>query len=240
MTHLISAELLRLRALRSPRYVALGALALLAVLAAMPAIAPAAGPPPGTAEVTEGLRVLALMGILLAAAFAASTVGTDAARGGTAMTYLAHPGRAGVTAARALTYAGLGLAFAAASAGIVTAVGLHVAAAQGAGPGPSGGALARLLLGACAGGAALGAAGALVGTAARNATVASGALVGWHLGESLLGVAGVGPYLPFGLLASLMGRGDEVAALPAAALLAAYVAALAAAVLAWAVPRDLT
>jgi hypothetical protein len=156
------------------------------------------------------------------------------------MTYLAHPSRAGVTAARALTYAGLGLAFCAVAAGIVAAVGLHLTAAQGAGAGPSPGTVARLVLGACAGGAVLGAAGALVGIAARNATVAGGALVGWNLGESLLGVAGVGPYLPFGLLSSLMGRADDLPALTAAALLLAYLTVLAGAVVAWAVPRDLT
>jgi hypothetical protein len=175
MTHLISAELLRLRALRSSPCLALGALVLLAVLTAMPAIAGSGDPPPGPAEVAEVLRGTALTGVLLAAAFAASTVGTDAARGGTAMTYLAHPSRAGVTAARALTYAGLGLAFCAVAAGIVAAVGLHLTAAQGAGAGPSPGTVARLVLGACAGGAVLGAAGALVGIAARNATVAGGA-----------------------------------------------------------------
>jgi hypothetical protein len=80
----------------------------------------------------------------------------------------------------------------------------------------------------------------LVGTAARNPTIASGAIVVWNLGESMLHVAGVGPYLPFGLVNTLLGAEPDHAAGPAIALLAAYAAMLTLAIRHWALPRDLT
>src|SRR4051794_25534422 len=122
MTALISAELLRLRTVRSPRYVALGVLAFVALLAAMPIIDPGAGELPSPAELGDSLRSLGLVGVIVAATFGASNVGTDFKRGSAALTYLGHPRRGRVTAARGLAYAGLGLVLAGAAAGVVVAV----------------------------------------------------------------------------------------------------------------------
>ena len=60
MTALLSAELLRLRTVRAPRYVFLGVLALVAISAA-----PVGNPPPSSAsEVVVNLRGLAQLGAL--------------------------------------------------------------------------------------------------------------------------------------------------------------------------------
>jgi hypothetical protein len=65
-----------------------------------------------------------------------------------------------------------------------------------------------------------------------------------HLGlnvvELLLIPAGIGPYLPFGLVGSLMGRADNVLVLAAMSLLLACLPVLALAVGKWAPPGDLT
>jgi ABC-2 type transport system permease protein len=233
VTALLSAELLRLRTVRSPRYIALGGLALIALTAGLnidPGVMRDRG------ELADALGDIAMTGALLSAVVAASLVGEDFKRGSATMTYLSHPRRASVATARALTYAGLGLLFAGVAAVAVVAVGLARAHT-----GLSTGDIVQLIAGAAAGGAVLSAAGALVGTVARNATVASGAVVGWNLVENvLLRSAGVADYLPFGLLRSLMGMSDGIPAVAAIALLLAYLAVFAVGVRAWALPRDLT
>jgi ABC-2 type transport system permease protein len=239
MTALISAELLRLRTIRSPRYVALGILAFVAVLALMPLLDPGAVPA-DSSQLGESMRSLALVGVIIGATFGAANAGTEFKRGATALTYLAHPRRGRVTAARALTYAGLSFAFATVAAGVVVAAGLAVAADQDIDAGLTVTAGARIVLGAGFGGAVIGAAGFLLGTVTRNPTVASGAVVGWNIGESLLAVAGIGPYLPFGLVGSLMGKPGGAPLAAALLLLPAYLAAFALFVRAWALPRDVT
>jgi ABC-2 type transport system permease protein len=239
MTALISAELLRLRTIRSPRYVALGILAFVAVLALMPLLDPGAVLA-DSSQLGESMRSLAFVGVIIGATFGAANAGTEFKRGATALTYLAHPRRGRVTAARALTYAGLSFAFASVAAGVVVAAGLAVAADQDIDAGLTLTAGARIVLGAGFGGAVIGAAGVLLGTVTRNPTVASGAVVGWNIGESLLAVAGIGPYLPFGLVGSLMGNPGGAPLAAALLLLPAYLAAFALFVRAWALPRDVT
>lgn len=104
MTAPISAELLRLRTIRSPRYVALGVLAVIALPAALPLVDSSGDAAPRADDLADALRSLALMGVLVAAAFTASSVGAKLKRGATAVTYLGAPRRPCVAAARALAY----------------------------------------------------------------------------------------------------------------------------------------
>jgi hypothetical protein len=90
------------------------------------------------------------------------------------------------------------------------------------------------------GGAGASALGALLGALTRNATVAAGGVVALNIADTLVQASGAGPYLPFGLLDSLMGGGDGAPAAAALALVLAYLAVFAAAVRIWALPRDLT
>jgi hypothetical protein len=90
------------------------------------------------------------------------------------------------------------------------------------------------------GGAVMGAAGVLLGTAARNPTIATSAFSGWNPLELLLIPAGIGPSMPFGLVSSPMGGADNVLVLAATSLLLACPAVLALVVGKRALPRDLT
>jgi hypothetical protein len=187
-------------------------------------------------ELADMLRGLQLTGVLIPAVCAASWVGAAFQRGEVATSYLSHPRRTSAAAAHAIVYAGIGLVFATLAAGIVVATGLAVAGTSKLSAGDA----SQMVAGAAAGGAAMGAAGALLGTATRHPTVAAGALVALSVVESLLGAGGVGPYLPFGLLGSLMGAGDGAPPAASLVLLLLYLAAFALAVRAWALPRDLT
>lgn len=239
MTALISAELLRLRTVRSPRYGVLGVLAFMAILAALPLIDPSAEQP-GPAELANSLRMLTVVpGVVVTGVLAATLLATEFQRGSASLTYLSHPHRVRVATARALTYAGLGFVFAGVAAAMVVAVGV-----------PAGGGslsadftatdVARLIGGAAVGGAVMGAAGALLGTATHNPTIASSAFFACNIVETLLIPAGIRPYMPFGLVTTLMGGAGEVPALSAIALLLAYLAAFALIVRRYALPRDLT
>ena len=99
--------------------------------------------------------------------------------------------------------------------------------------------VARLIGGAAVGGAVMGAAGALLGTATHNPTIASSAFWAWNVVETLLIPAGVRPYMPFALVTSLMGGGG-LPVLAAMGLLLAYLAAIAVFVRRWVLDRDLT
>jgi ABC-type transport system involved in multi-copper enzyme maturation permease subunit len=235
MSALIAAELLRLRTVRTPRYAALGVLALVAITTAVN-VGSIADQPGGSTGLAESLWSLALPGVLMAGVLAGTSVATEFQRGSAAMTYLSHPHRADAAAARALVHAGLGFLSAGLAAGVVIAIGLP-ALGESIDGGVSD--VARIVAGAAFGGAVMGAAGALIGTATRSPTAASSALPGWYVVELLLIPADIRPYLPFSLVSSLMGTG-EVPAGVAIGLLLAFLAAAALFVREWALPRDLT
>jgi ABC-type transport system involved in multi-copper enzyme maturation permease subunit len=239
MPTLVSAEMLRLRTLRSPAFVGAGALAILLLLTIVPVLT-AGNTAPTATELEDGLRSLQVMAVLLAAAFAASTVAGEYKRGAAALTYLAQPRRERVLAGRMTVYAALGGLFGAFAAACTSGVGLLVVHGQGLAIDLTGQEVAGLIAGAAVASALMSAIAVVVGTAARNPTIASGAIVVWNLGESMLHAAGAGPYLPFGLVNTLLGVQPDHARGPAIALLAAYAAVLALAVRRWALPRDLT
>jgi hypothetical protein len=203
------------------------------------------------AELADSLRSMAVIGVLLAGVFAATFLATEFQRGSARMTYLSHPDRARVAAERALVYAGLGLLFAALATSVLVAAGLTVVGDASPNAGLSATDAARMICGAAVGGAIMGTAGALLGTAVPNPTIASGVFFGWNIVESLLIPADIRLYMPYGLLISLMG-GTGVSpgpasvdagglALPAViGLLLAYLATGALIVRQWALPRDLT
>jgi hypothetical protein len=199
MTALISAELLRLRTLSSPLYIVLGGLAIVVAIAAMNVDPGATGD-----SIGDSLRTLAIPGVLIPAMYAGSNIGTEFQRGAAAMTYLSHPRRSQVTAARALTYAGLGFMFAGLAAAAIVAVGLTVAGAGASGLSATDG--AQLIGGAAAGGAIMTVAGVLLGTVTRNPMVASSGLAALSVVESLVSAAGDGPHLPFELVGGVDGR----------------------------------
>jgi hypothetical protein len=238
MPALIAAELLRLRTVRSPRFGALGVLAFVAILAALPVIDPSAEQP-GPAALADSLRTLALVpGVVVAGVLAATLLATEFQRGSAFLTYLSHPHRARAAATRALIYACLGFAFAGVAAGVVVAVGVPAGGGSlSADLSPAD--VARLIGGAAAGGAVMGAAGALLATATHNPTIASSAVFAWNVVETLLVPAGIRPYMPFALVTSLMGGGG-LPVLAAIGLLLAELAALAFVVRTAVLDRDLT
>jgi hypothetical protein len=240
MRALISAELLRLRTVRTPRYLFLGMLALVGLSAAPIGN----GPPASASEIADNARGVAQIGVFVAAVYAANNVGDAYKRGAVAMTFLTHPLRDRVAAAQAVSYAAVSVVIGAASAAVAMAVVLTVADANHLDAGFSTVEVARVVLGAALGGAVFGAAGALVGSIARHPAIATGAVVAWSVAENLLTQGGtqgaIGPYAPFQLLGSLTGLSDEVPGLLAMALLLGYLAVLALAVRVWALPRDLT
>jgi hypothetical protein len=240
MSALISAELLRLRTVRAPRYVALWFLALVAINAA-PFLN---GGPSTPHEVTDQVRSLAVLGVFLSGAYAAYIVGEQFKRGSVAMTYLSHPRRGRVAAADAITYAGLSFVFAGVAAAVVLGIVLPLAHADHVSAGLSAADIALVIGGAAFGGAVLGAAGALLGTVARHPAIAMGAIVAWNLSEALLTQGGtrggIAHYLPFQLVGSATGLTGDVPVVAAMGLLLAYLAAFGLAVRKWALARDLT
>jgi hypothetical protein len=235
MPVLISAELFRLRSVRSPRYVVLGLLFGVAVVTALN-IDPANGGSGTPAELADSLRSLALIGgVLFAGALAAFNVASEFKFGWAALTYLRDPNRARVSAARALTYAGAGFVLAGLAACVVVAVGLPLG-----GGGIPASDVARIVAGAAFGGAVLGAVGVLLGVASRNPTIASSAVFGWYQVESLVLPTDVRPYMPMGLVDSLMSGAGDLPAPAAVGLLFAYLAIIALFVRTWALERDLT
>jgi ABC-type transport system involved in multi-copper enzyme maturation permease subunit len=240
MTAMISAELLRLRTIATHRRIALGMVVLIAVNAA-PFVN---GASTSADQVVSQLRGLAQLSILLLAAYAAHTVGDEFRRGSVAMTYLVHPNRGRVATAHAVTYAAVAGCFAALLAGVAIAIVLPVAAGDQINTGLDSAEIALVLVGSALGGAVLGAAGALIGVAARHPGLAMGIIVVWSVCESLATRGGtrggIGPYLPFQLVGAVTGLSDDVTVLPAIGLLLVYLALIAFAVRRWALPRDLT
>jgi hypothetical protein len=235
MTALISAELLRLRTVRGPRYTALALLVILPVLAALSTSDSAAAR-------ADGLRWVVLNVVIVAAAFAADAAGAEFKRGAVSLTYLRRPGRAAVTAAHALTHAALAGLLAVLVAAVTVATGLVAADARGVPVDLEALDVAGLVGATACGAAALAAAAVLLGVVTRSSSAAVTAFVGWLMAGNLLDLAGLGAgaYFPFGLVTALAGLGDDVAAPVAVVLLLAWLAALAVVVHRWGLPRDLT
>src|SRR4051794_4572283 len=187
LSALIAAEMLRLRTVRSPRWVALGGLVVVALTTATNVRSDATWT---AGELSGSLRALALTGVLLAGVFAASTVASAFQRGEVPMTYLVHPRRTQCTAAQSLLHAAIGFVFAGLAAGVVAIVGLSIA--RGGGVTTTN--VLRLAGGAAVGGAMLSAAGVLLGTATRHPMIASGSIVGLNLAEALASAHGRATY----------------------------------------------
>src|SRR4051794_11743863 len=145
MTALVSAELLRLRTVRSPRYAALGLFALGALLAGLEVTGPGFGGGPGLPPRGDSLRLLAYNGVIFVAVFGAHVAAVEFPRGAIALTYLVQPDRWRVTRARSLTHGVVGAIVAALAIGIALAVGLGGEGPRHlpAGPSPTGGLPAR-------------------------------------------------------------------------------------------------
>jgi hypothetical protein len=239
MTALISAELLRLRTVRAPRYMMPTYLAMVAIITASNA-----GTPSSAGAVKDLVRTGALLGVVMAASYVAYNVADEFKRGSAAMTYLVHPLRERVAAAQAITYAAVSFVFAGVTAAVVLGIVLRFADADHVNAGFSAADLALTVGGAAFAGAVLGAAGALIGTVARHPTIAVSAVMVWYVAETMLTRGGtrggIWDYLPFELVGSAMGLTDTVPVLAAMGLLLVYLAALALAVRKWALPRDLT
>jgi ABC-2 type transport system permease protein len=240
MTGLVLAELLRVRTLRSPLLIAIGVSVVVALLTGAQILAPSAGETATGAETIDLLRGAPLLAVLVVGAVAAVVAGGDLKRGATTLTYLAEPRRARATAARVLTFAGLGglLSLLAAAAAIM--VGLTAAGAQGIPVEPTVGMALGTAGAAAFGGAVVAGLGTLAGLAARDATIASGGLVLWNVGEQLLTTTGIHDHLPFQLVSSLLHGDGQVASLPAMGLLLGYLAVAGLVVTRLALPRDLT
>src|SRR5664279_4992950 len=89
MSPLIEAELMRLRTVRTPIFVLLAVLALVASNAGLLG----GGHPANHQDVITLLEVLLVSGVLSAAAFGAYSVGDGFQRGAVAISYVAHPRR---------------------------------------------------------------------------------------------------------------------------------------------------
>jgi ABC-2 type transport system permease protein len=241
MTALLSAELVRLRTVRSTWVGWLGGLAIIAVLAALPLLDPISGPG-AAARVLSNVHGLVGPVVYSIAIVSACAIGAEFKRGAAAMTYLVHPIRQRVTAAQMLVWGGQCGLFSAVAAVVVVALGLAVAHAGDVHLGLSMPELARIVAGAGFGGAVLGAAGVLAATVARQAIMAVAAVVSLNVVESILSttVDGSGRYLPLSLTDSVMGLNHAMPGLAAMGLLLAYLIVFALAVRAWALPRDLT
>jgi hypothetical protein len=202
------------------------------------------GAPSTPGEVADWVRGLALLAVLMPAAYAANNIGDAFKRGSVAMTYLAHPQRDRVAAAQAITYAGASLVIAGTAVALALGIVLAVADADHVATGFSATDIAVAVAGAAVAGAVLGAAGALVGTVTRHPAVGVGAVIAWNFTEALMTsggtTGGISDYLPFQLVGAALGLTDGAPVLAAMGLLLAYLALFALSVHKWALPRDLT
>src|SRR3954454_10500846 len=97
MNVVATAELLRLRTVRAPKWAALVGLGVVALNAA-PFLNGAAT---GAGQIADQVRSLIVLVAFFTASYAAYIVAEDFKRGAMAVTYLAHPDRARVTWAQA-------------------------------------------------------------------------------------------------------------------------------------------
>jgi ABC-2 type transport system permease protein len=240
MTALFSAELLRLRTLRSPRYIILAVIGFAAFFAAMDVLNTSFGRGASPGAHADSLRGVAMNGVLIAAVFAAGVAAAEFKRGAIALTYLAHPDRRIVTAARTLTWAVVGGLLAAAAAGVGVAVGLTTAANSNITVDLGAADVVRTVGGALFAGAVFAGLGVLVGTLTRNPTVASIAIVAPSFVEGALNLPSIHPYLPLGLVEQVLGLAHDAPPGLAMALLLAYPAAIAVTLRWWGLRRDIT
>jgi ABC-type transport system involved in multi-copper enzyme maturation permease subunit len=234
MTGLMSAELFRLRTVRTPALIALGIIALAAFMGA------STGKGRGPESVGDSIRSVTVSVVLFVALFAAQHVGADFKRGEVALTYLTHPNRWRATIARTLTHAITGGLVALVGAGIAIAAGLAAAHSRGLTADLGAMEIAGAIAGAALAGAAFASAAVLVATITRNPTVAALTLVVPSIVEGILQIDAAHPYFPFGLTAQVVGLSHAVTVPTAIAVLLAYPAACALVVHRWALDRDIT
>ena len=241
MNAVATAELLRLRTLRAPRWAAAVALVVVALNAA-PFLN---GAVTSAAEIADQLRSLMLIVAFFIATYAAYTVADDFKRGAAAVTYLAHPHRSRVAAAQAGVHALLGATFGALAAAVALAIVLPVAASNGVPTGLSSLDILLVIAGTALSGGVFGALGVLVGTITRQPTSATVSITFVLLAETFATaggqhLGGIGPYLPFQLVGATTGLAHTVPAASAMGLELVYLAVVALGVRRWALPRDLT
>jgi ABC-2 type transport system permease protein len=237
---LVTAELLRLRTVRSPRWIGLAVVALAALFAAMEVRGSGSGAAASASEHADSLRSTAINGVLIAAVVAAQAAASEFKRGSIATTYLAHPDRWRVALSRALTYAGVGGLLAGLAAAVALAVGLVGGGASGTSIDLGAADVARAVAGALFCGAVFATLGVMVGTLTRNPTIASTAVLAPIVLEGALHLPAIHPYLPFGLVEQVLGISHDVPLGPAMLLLLAYPGAVAVAVRWWGLGRDVT
>jgi hypothetical protein len=233
MRPLVEAELMRLRSVRSTVPILVGVLGL-AVLTALLNLSASPG------QFGDDLGGASMLILLVVASAAATVVAYEFKRGGTALTYLAEPRRERVLGARMATYAAAGGAFAAVATAGCCLAGMAWADHKGLDVGLTAGDVIGRTAGGAAAGAIFAVAGVLIATAVRNPTAAGQVIVLAFIVESFLPGHDLPRYLPFGAAQGLAGAPDQLAPLPALAVLAAYLGVLYLAVRRWALGHDLT
>jgi len=236
MNRLVSAELLKLRTVRSA-WLLLLTLPLVAVVSLLDA---ALDPVEHNTGLVDFMDVSFVVVGIAVAAFAASQVGTEFQRRMVALDYLSVPGRVPVLTAKLLTYGAV-----AAVVGLLSSVVAHVVVtpiAMGRDIPLDGitDILARIAAVTIAA-ALVGALGAAIGVLVPHPAIAVGAIVAWQIAVGVLGMAlGIGEYLPIGLITTVAHLGGTVLLPVAFASLAAYVVVTGGAALAVGRHRDLS
>jgi hypothetical protein len=237
MTHLINAELLKLRTVRGVALTVAGLVAFVAFVA-VSGMLQAGGPDgPSADELRDLVLGVGRFGVTGAVALGAGLVGAEYRRGLAVLDLLAVPVRPRVLLAKVVALAALGALLAAATSGVAVGVGLPLADAQGVELGLGGDEVLQAVAGGAAAGLLFAALGVFVGALTRNPAAAVAVVLLWQPLEALLGALEIGDVLPYGLVTSLTQDGP-LAPLAALGLLAAYVVVLAAVTLRVAVPRD--
>lgn len=235
MTALVSAELLKLRTVRST-WVVLLLLPLVAVLSLLDA---ALDPVEHNTGVVDFMDVaLVVVGIALAA-FAAAHVGGEFQRRMVGLDYLAVPTRSPVLAAKLAAFALVGLVLGLLAGVVAHAVVVPVAAGREV-PLDGGVELLARVAAITAATAVVAALGAAIGLVLPQPVVAAGAIIAWQVAEGVLGQAlGIGAYLPIGLITTVAHLGGTVPLPTAFGALCLYLLLVGGAGLATARRRDL-